>query len=307
MNNEKIYRYIYKITCTKGKLTNCYYYGQHSTRKLNDGYKGSGKIIVDYYKKYPNDYKKEIIAFYNTSDELDEAEKKIILEHIEDDKCINICNGGIWGGFKGMSEADKKLMYEHQRAALHKYWENEENHIITKEKRQKTFDENPLIRDKIMLSVHKYWENEENHKKLEDKNEQHKIKIKQGHKSQRQSLREYYLNNPFAIIEKSKQSSNSCWIKKDNIEKFILKTEAQNYIDNGWQYGRLPSKLKDIPRTEELKIKVSEALKGKYCGENHPMYGKHHREESKQQMSESKKGTHRVYDDNGKYHYEKNI
>ena len=36
--------------------------------------------------------------------------------------------------------------------------------------------------------------------------------------------------------------------------------------------------------------KISESLKGKYCGENHPNYGKHRTEEQKRKQSEAMKG-----------------
>ena len=42
--------------------------------------------------------------------------------------------------------------------------------------------------------------------------------------------------------------------------------------------------------TEEHKSKLSEALKGKYCGENSPWYGKHLTEEHKSKLSEARKG-----------------
>jgi hypothetical protein len=35
---------------------------------------------------------------------------------------------------------------------------------------------------------------------------------------------------------------------------------------------------------------MSEKRKGKYCGEKHPMYGKHHTEEARQKMSKGLKG-----------------
>jgi hypothetical protein len=38
------------------------------------------------------------------------------------------------------------------------------------------------------------------------------------------------------------------------------------------------------------KENISNSLKGKYCSENNPMYGKHHSEEAKQKMSEARKG-----------------
>ena len=51
--------------------------------------------------------------------------------------------------------------------------------------------------------------------------------------------------------------------------------------------------LHSINRTfsEETKKKISESKKGKYCGENHPMYNKHFSEESKINMSKSRNTT----------------
>jgi hypothetical protein len=38
------------------------------------------------------------------------------------------------------------------------------------------------------------------------------------------------------------------------------------------------------PRTEIDKKNISESLKGRYCGENHRFYGKHHTEETKEKL-----------------------
>ena len=42
--------------------------------------------------------------------------------------------------------------------------------------------------------------------------------------------------------------------------------------------------------SEETKQKISENRKGKACGENHPFYGKHWTEEKKAQISNNRKG-----------------
>ena len=102
-----IYRYIYKITCTAGSFKDKFYFGQHKTKKLNDGYKGSGTLLRDYYKKHPNDYIKEIIAFYNTQEEINIAEHNIIELYIGTINCLNIRHGGTVGE---LSEETKKKM-----------------------------------------------------------------------------------------------------------------------------------------------------------------------------------------------------
>ena len=95
------YYYTYRITCTSGSLKGHYYLGKHITSNLDDGYKGSGKIINDYYKKYPNDYIKEILCFYENKESLANAERKLIEPHLDDELCLNLTRGGNGGGTFG--------------------------------------------------------------------------------------------------------------------------------------------------------------------------------------------------------------
>lgn len=95
-----IYYYIYKITCLCGSFKNHYYLGRHKTKKLNDGYAGSGVKINKYYDKYGKienkTYIKEILAFYNNDEELTKAEKNFIDDkYITDPMCLNLCEGGL--------------------------------------------------------------------------------------------------------------------------------------------------------------------------------------------------------------------
>ena len=93
------YFYTYKITLLKGTLAGHYYYGQHKTSNLNDGYAGSGRIVVNYYKKCGKiehqTYIKEIISFYNSSEELNAAEEELIGNLYDTDElCLNLRSGG---------------------------------------------------------------------------------------------------------------------------------------------------------------------------------------------------------------------
>ena len=91
--NEKKYNYFYKIT---NLINGKYYYGIHSTNKLNDSYMGSGKIIKDAIEKYGRkNFIKEVIADYSTRKEASDHEKKIVtLEIIELEECYNLRTGG---------------------------------------------------------------------------------------------------------------------------------------------------------------------------------------------------------------------
>jgi len=117
--------YTYKITLLKGSLAGHYYYGQHRTSNLNDGYAGSGKIIKKYYDKYGKiehqTYIKEIIAFYDNADELNEAEDNLIGDKWKNDEmCLNLTRGGVREYFKPTSEETKQKL----REAAKKQFEN---------------------------------------------------------------------------------------------------------------------------------------------------------------------------------------
>ena len=49
MSNKVKYHFLYKTT---NLINGKYYYGMHSTYKLNDGYLGSGKILRYSIRKY---------------------------------------------------------------------------------------------------------------------------------------------------------------------------------------------------------------------------------------------------------------
>ena len=78
----------------------------------------------------------------------------------------------------------------------------------------------------------------------------------------------------------------------------------------GMYYNRPPEELVFLTTREhnairkvsaETRNKIREAKKGKYAGENHPFYGKHHTEESKRKIGEANKGNKNML---GKHHSE---
>lgn len=92
---EESYMYytVYKITNT---ISGRYYIGKHQTKNLNDGYMGSGKILLQAYKKYGKEkFTKEILHIFNTEEEMNSKEKELVI--ISEDS-YNICPGGN-GGF----------------------------------------------------------------------------------------------------------------------------------------------------------------------------------------------------------------
>jgi hypothetical protein len=97
MKTKKQYHFLYKTTNT---INGKYYIGMHTTYNLNDGYLGSGYMLRNSIKKYGKEnFKLEILEFFQSRDELAKAEKSIVTEElILDEKCMNLKPGGN-GGF----------------------------------------------------------------------------------------------------------------------------------------------------------------------------------------------------------------
>jgi len=118
----KKFHFVYK---TKNKLNGKYYYGMHSTHKLDDGYLGSGKQLRYAIRKYGREnFELEIIEYFPNRELLIEGEKKIITEEIVKDKnSYNISYGGL-GGIQ--NEKHKKKMREGASKYLKEKWKDSE-------------------------------------------------------------------------------------------------------------------------------------------------------------------------------------
>lgn len=88
-----MYHYFYKIT---NLINDKFYYGVHNTDNLEDGYMGSGKLLHNAYKKYGiENFKKEILKYFNTMDEAFQYEQEIVNEEmINNPNCYNVMIGG---------------------------------------------------------------------------------------------------------------------------------------------------------------------------------------------------------------------
>ena len=92
---EKKYNYFYKIT---NIVNNKFYYGIHSTNNLNDNYMGSGKALREAILKYGIDnFKKEIIKYFDTFQEACDYEREIVNEELlKNPNCYNLVEGGYY-------------------------------------------------------------------------------------------------------------------------------------------------------------------------------------------------------------------
>jgi hypothetical protein len=249
--------YTYKIT---NLINGKYYYGKRSFNgddELNDSYLGSGNLIKLAIKKYGKEnFKKEIINKYPTQHELNEAEEKLIDEHIVKDKMsYNIALGGHGGN---LGELVNKKIKEICNSPEYK---NKMSNIIN----------NPVVKDKIIKSIKNtmscpIWR--DNHSKTQKKIQntpENKLrnsknqKIAQNRdtvKNKKSKTMKTKFKNDHNMIKKHKEAcnteefkeaqrvktSNTKWIhnKIENIQKYVKIDVLDQYLNNGWEYGMLP-------------------------------------------------------------------
>lgn len=249
------YRYIYKITCTAGSFKGKFYYGQHTTENLDDGYKGSGRKIVNYNKKHPDDFIKEIISFHNSQEELNQAEYEIIKPWLGNPMCLNLQGGGshkemtdeyrklLSEGHKRSSDEVKNRMKEVSKNNITKYNYSEAHHInVINSNKNRWMNGCPVETRKKMSeslkgkAVGKIWmRNEEETIMIYP--EDYEYYISKGYIKGRGS------NCPWNINRRGKykpwnKGVKLLWVTLDNKHKQIKEEELQKYIDAGWHRGR---------------------------------------------------------------------
>lgn len=210
MSNKIKYHFLYKTT---NLINGKYYYGMHSTFKLDDGYLGSGKRLRYSIRKYGKEnFYLEILNFYNSREELISAEIELITEDLlNDNLCINLKKGGLGGStpehIKILSIAGNSKLKELRMNDEFKYnWLNKKNKF------------------KTGINNHNYGKS--NNYFL---NKKHSDETKQK------------IGNTNSIKQKGENNSQfgTCWITKDNENKKIKKELLEIYLNDGWIKGRV--------------------------------------------------------------------
>ena len=140
----KKYHLVYQITNT---LNNHIYIGVHTTNELEDGYMGSGTLIRKAIKESRKEnFKKEILFFCNTKEEMLEKEKELVnLDFIKRKDTYNRIIGGSQFYALGMTHTEEtkkrigeihknKIISEETRKRIS---EIHKNKIISEETRRK--------------------------------------------------------------------------------------------------------------------------------------------------------------------------
>jgi hypothetical protein len=207
-----MYFYLYKIT---NLINNKIYVGVHKTKDINDGYMGSGKIINNAIKKYGlENFKKEIIEYFNSSEEMFKREKEVITEDfLSRNDVYNLRRGGN-GGFDYINK-DKNLIRERNKKVANKRDFTNQRNSIRKVKETKEY------REKLSIALKEYYKSNPGKFKGKSHTQETKNKMSASIKGK-------------TVGEKNSQFG-TMWITDGIKNKKILKTSP---IPKGWYKGR---------------------------------------------------------------------
>jgi hypothetical protein len=213
-----LYYLIYKITnIINGK----YYIGKHKTNQVDDGYMGSGKLIVAAIRKYGIDnFTKEILHYCISEEEMNAKETELV---VVNEQTYNLCPGG-HGGFGYINAnitAEQKQIHKALAAYLKKYRSDDEfRQRIIQARRIRSSD--PTFRAKLSQGV-----------KLVNKERGHGNWLGKKHsETTKQQMAESHKGKH----EGSKNSQfGSLWITNGIKNQKINKNDP---IPEGWHPGR---------------------------------------------------------------------
>ena len=205
---------IYKIT---NLINNKFYIGKHQTTNVDDGYMGSGKLIIAAIKKYGvSNFKKDILHIFDNEQEMNNAEKNLVI--LSEDS-YNLCPGG-HGGF-GYINKNIDLQQRNRDINSRKNY----NDPVLRQRLSEGIKRSLLFRKKPILS--------------DEAKVRQIAPLSKG-------------NTPEAIIKKKetwkknnrgvgKNNSQfgSCWITNGTENKKIKKEELDFYIEKGYSKGRI--------------------------------------------------------------------
>lgn len=145
-SKKKKYHFTYKTT---NIINSRYYLGMHSTNRIDDGYLGSGTRLRYEVTKYGRDnFKVEIIKYFNSREDLVQAEMQLITEQdLNSVNCLNLITGG-----NGFSIETSRCANEIRKQKLQQDVDWREAYILKLKDTKKEWVKNLTQQDKDTIS-----------------------------------------------------------------------------------------------------------------------------------------------------------
>lgn len=148
------YHYTYKITSLILEKP-YYYFGQHCTKNLRDGYFGTGVKWSRVSKGLGREnFSFQILSFYKNVLELSQAEVDLITPCLNDEWCCNLCKGGnVTTGFKHSKETIQKM--KETRKGINRRFGELNNRWGTRHSEETKRKMSEKQKDKVISEEHK--------------------------------------------------------------------------------------------------------------------------------------------------------
>lgn len=278
-----MYHYLYKIT---NDFDDCFYYGVHSTKNLEDNYMGSGLRLWNAYRAHGIEhFSKEILEFFETREAVLLREKEVVtIELVKDPKCYNLVLGGGNCEPTGCVTARFKGTEKWLTIPCEEYWENKDLYetsgsgkVLCKEKSTGEFklvdsEEYHLNRklyvhqyDGKILSVDKDGNTlfaEKNDPRFKTGEIKNYWEGKKHSEETIQNMKASYTKTQHQKGEKNSQYG-TCWITKDQKSIRIKKVELNDWLEKGWSEGRIVQNKEKIVSANQDKIWINKDGKTK--------------------------------------------
>jgi hypothetical protein len=210
--------YVYRIeNLIDGKI----YIGKHTTSQLEDGYMGSGKLLIKAIEKHGlENFKKTILGFFETEEEAFQYERSLVTEDFVKRKdTYNLTCGGSGSWYAANSNEElRKVKNKHAALLMNRtLWNDPE------------WKNNAIKRASNRFK--KFWKEG----KLKPLNWSGRV-----HKPETiEKMKKTHVERNHQQGEKNSQFG-TCWIYnvEQKVSKKVKIEELQNYVENGWLKGR---------------------------------------------------------------------
>jgi len=202
---NKMFHYIYKITNkTNGKI----YVGVHSTHDMNDGYMGSGKLILNAIKKYGRDsFTKDILEIFDKAEDAFLREREIVNEDfIRRSDTYNLGFGGSGGT---IFQNRKAFTGNHSKETKDKIRNSNLGKQVSQETRKKLSENNFAKRNPDKQKKHAKYAAQQSHKNR-IVNVEYKKKISESLKMLNDENRKNGIAHPVKGIKRKKVVCPHC-------------------------------------------------------------------------------------------------
>lgn len=259
-----MYHFVYRTT---NNINGKYYVGVHNTEDLNDGYLGSGKLLLQAISKYGrSNFRREILQFFDNETDAFNYEAELVTENeVNNPNCYNLTLGGFGNG-NMLFKSNGKIVINNGEQIKY-IWPNELEQYENKGWAKGSLSKySPLGK----ITIHKgsdikmvkpnrldYWL-KQGWVKGRPELEHIWVTRNQENKMIKPDELDSYIEKGWKRGQYNKPNSKMNWMNKDGVSIRVYDKDIPEYIEKGWKRGA-PRNSK--PTKDKIRIKKNGSYK----------------------------------------------